>query len=377
MRFGPAGSAMSLPLQKTCTTQGNFVALVGRKDEPTDALRDYCRQLGSVGLSLETAELNWDREGRWNSLIDLYSRGRNWSGRWILIQYTALSWSKRGFPFRVLAVCWLLRRSGARCAFVFHDSRGFGGNRWIDKIRRTIQHWTMRQAYRLADRSVFTIPVKDVIWLPRNATKATFIPIGANIPEPAEVGLRQTQTTRTGTVAVFGITGGGALQSEIEDISKALRHASKNQSNLKLVAFGRNSLEAANLLQHSLQDTDVVVKASGVIPAEDVTKVLSCSDVQLFVRGPLTAMRGSAIAGVACGLPIVGYAGPETGFPITEAGVQLVPYRDTDALGVALDRVLSDDRLRHELRLKSLHAYANYFCWEKIAERYAAELANG
>ena len=183
--------------------------------------------------------------------------------------------------------------------------------------------------------------------------------------------------TRTKTVAVFGITGGQVLRSEVEDIAKAVRHASRNQSDLQLVAFGRNSIDGGDLLRHLLEGTDVVVKAEGVIPAEDITKILSYSDVQLFVRGPVTAMRGSAIAGVACGLPIVGYGGPETGFPITEAGLELVPYRDPDALAAALDRVLCDDRLRYELRLRNSHAYANYFRWGKIAERFEAEFANG
>ena len=112
----------------------------------------------------------------------------------------------------------------------------------------------------------------------------------------------------------------------------------------------------------------------GLLDADEVSNVLANSDVMLCVRGVIFPRRGSAIAGISCGLPIVCYGGPETTFPITEAGLELVPYRDRDALAKAVSRVLSDDRLREELRIRSVRAHIEYFSWEKIAERFVAEL---
>jgi hypothetical protein len=53
----------------------------------------------------------------------------------------------------------------------------------------------------------------------------------------------------------------------------------------------------------------------------------------LCVRGKLFPRRGSALAGIACGLPIIAYAGATEGTPLAEAGIELVPYRDCEVLG--------------------------------------------
>jgi glycosyltransferase involved in cell wall biosynthesis len=90
----------------------------------------------------------------------------------------------------------------------------------------------------------------------------------------------------------------------------------------------------------------------------------------LCVRGPLYPRRGSALAGIACGLPIVGYAGEADGTPIAEAGVELVPYGDQQALAEALERVLVDQALWQRLHHKSLEAQKRYFSWELIAEKF-------
>jgi glycosyltransferase involved in cell wall biosynthesis len=360
----------------------SVIALLGQRDKPTDALHDYCGQLQHAfakrGLALELAEVRWDRQGYLGALVRLWSQCQAWRGRWVLVQYTALSWSRHGFPFGALAVLGLVCRRGAKCVVVFHDAQGFYGLRVVDRLRRACQHWTMRQAYRLAHRSVFTIPVENIGWLPKKRVKATFIPIGANIPEPQGTSAETDPgTSRLKTVAVFGVTGGDRIAREVRDITYAMRCVSEKHSQLRLVVLGRNSTDAEVALRSALQGTGVVVQILGVIPAEEITRCLSLADVQLFVRGPIAATRGSAIAGIACGLPIVCYAGHETGFPITEAGLQLVPDGDRDALAVALDRVLSNDQLRRELRWRSLRAYADYFSWARIVEQFAMELTSG
>lgn len=357
------------------------VALLGRRDQPTDALRDYCSWLAKAlarrRILLETAEVAWDLEGFPKALLRLWRESKTWSGRWILVQYTALSWSRRGLPFGALTVLWLLRRRGARCAIVFHDARGFSGNRAIDRLRRACQEWTMRRAYRIAHQSIFTTPVESIAWLPKNPLRARFIPIGANIPE------RESQqeavchgTKLAKTVAVYGITGGEKIAREVRDIAHAVRHANNGNTPLNLIILGRNSTNAEGLLRRALEGANVSLTTLGLVPAEQITPMLSSADVLLFVRGPVANTRGSAIAGIACGLPIVGYAGSETDFPITEAGVKLVPEGDHEALAVTLGRVLSDNALQRELRQRSRLAYATYFSWDQIAKQYGMVLGN-
>ena len=95
----------------------------------------------------------------------------------------------------------------------------------------------------------------------------------------------------------------------------------------------------------------------------------------LFVRGGISSRRGSAIAGIAHGLPVVAYRGPETGWPVTEAGVVLVDPGDVDALAAALVRIATDSSHRNSLRARSNNAYLRYFAWDVIACTFLETLA--
>jgi glycosyltransferase involved in cell wall biosynthesis len=105
-----------------------------------------------------------------------------------------------------------------------------------------------------------------------------------------------------------------------------------------------------------------------------VEALLRSSDVLLFVRGPISSRRGSAIAGIACGLPVIAFAGNETAAPITDAGVVLVPGGNETALGEALVRVLGDREYHARLAERSRAAYKKHFSWEAIASQYASLL---
>lgn len=162
-------------------------------------------------------------------------------GTSVLLQYTALGWSRRGFPLRFLQV---LRHNGARSVIVFHDALPYGGSRLIDRLRRACQLWVMRTAYRRADRSVLPVLLDQVTWLPPPSAKAAFIPIGANLPLAATNPGKSRASHRAKTVAVYGVTGEPATLSEVRDISHVLKLTRAQVGNLRLVVFGRGSAEA-------------------------------------------------------------------------------------------------------------------------------------
>ncbi len=113
---------------------------MGRRDMPTDGVEDYCiflgQALGAKGIELNRAHVPW-AERSWISALRQLSRDCiAWRGRWVLIQYTALMWSRRGFSASALIVVALLRRHGVRVAIVFHEAFGQqSGVRWIDRVR--------------------------------------------------------------------------------------------------------------------------------------------------------------------------------------------------------------------------------------------------
>jgi glycosyltransferase involved in cell wall biosynthesis len=351
------------------------VALLGRRDQPTDALEEYCQYLGEAlaehGFAMQVSRIAWDEVGWGKALSELKRDAREWRGCWVLLQYTALSWSKRGFPSRVLRIIRLLCAEGVRVAVVYHDVEPFGGKRVIDRLRRRSQVRTMRAAQRRST-AIFTVPTKSISWRPDPKYLHAFIPVGANFIAPIDTSSpRSAHPGRTPAIAVYGVTGGAEGQSEIRDIAQAVCDAAHHAGPLQLVLFGRNSVAAEGYLRESLRGFPVELRVLGVLAPDEIAKTMARADVLLFVRGEISTRRGSAIAGIACGLPIVAFAGAETAGPITEAGLALYSREQPGDLSRVLIQVLSDSDYRESLAVRSREAQRKYFSWAVIAARYA------
>ena len=356
-----------------------MIALLGRPDSPSDGVEDYCmwlsRALEHRGWTLELVRVPWAERGWWSALAWLWRESRRWKGQWTLVQYTALGWSRRGFPLAVPVLLWILKLRHARLAIIFHDPGTYSGARLVDGARGAVQRWVMRTAYRWAERAILNVPVETVSWLPPNPVKAAFIPVGSNIPAlPSAQHNGYRAPGRPKVIAVFGVTGGGNVGNEVEDIAFAAKQASRRLQPLRLVTLGRGSKEAAPKLRQALNGTGIEFVAQGVLSPDEVSRTLADSDVLLFVRGQVSSQRGSVVAGIASGLPVVAYGGPHTAHPITQAGVLPVPYGDREELGKVLGQVLEDERLWQDLHQRSLRAQQEHFSWEAIAERYAGAL---
>jgi len=357
------------------------IALLGQPDAPTDAVEEYCRYLSEAlvaeGFELTIERVAWPESGWTRAVSALRRRAKAWRGAWVLVQYTALAWSARGFPLRFTRVLKTLKAAGVRVGMVFHDIEPFNGTRLIDGLRRRAQLHVMRQALRLSDAPVFTVPMENISWVKRRAGKGCFIPVGANLPvSPGATSRNGISTGGKLSVAVFGITGGPSGSWEIENIVEAVRFVASRVGNLRLIVFGRNAQSAEAELRERLRDSAVELHVLGVLPGADVVRTLSASDVLLFVRGPISTRRSSAVAGIACGLPVIAFEGPETAAPVTEAGLALFSPRKKGDLKNVLLRVLEDEHYRASLAQRSSLAQRLYFSWHAIAARYA-ELLRG
>ena len=356
-----------------------IIALLGRRDEPTDGVEEYCRYLGAAlrahGFALAVARLPWKERGWSAALRELGRNAAAWRGRWVCVQYTALAWSARGFPLRFLSVLDVLRRAGTRVAVVYHDAGPYSGSRSLDKLRRAVQLHVMRGSLRRADLGIFTVPLSAISWLGPPPRHALFIPVGANLAVDTA---NETKTYKSPQhvlrIAVFGITGGVAGRKESARIADAIRFVSATIGKLELRAFGRHADVCESVLRESLRDAPVDVQVKGVLPPEEVVKELGSADAMLFVRGAISTRRGSAIAGIACGLPVVAERGTETAGPIEEAGVVLVSADQAKEFGEALLRVLTNAEYRAQLAERNRLAHGKYFSWPAIAARYAEEL---
>jgi glycosyltransferase involved in cell wall biosynthesis len=353
------------------------IALLGRKDEPTDAVEEYCRYLAGALLAhdiqLEICRVPWEVDGWRAALQSLRGQATKWRDTWVLVQYTALAWSLRGFPQRVLRVVEALRSAGTRLGIVFHDVEPYPGTRLIDSLRRFDQVWTMRRMLAQADLTVFTVPPDKLSWLTGAPSNAVFIPVGPNLPIPFVPPTCSLQDS-VPTIGVFSITGGESGAREIQIILGASRYAAQKLGKVRLSVFGRQAEVRETELREGLRDLPMELSVEGVLEPKQLIKRLSSCDVLLFVRGHISSRRGSAIAGIACGLPIIAYPGSETAVPITDAGVVLISSDKPDDLNAALVQVLSDSTYRKDLAARSRAAYETHFAWAAISDRFNALL---
>jgi len=357
-----------------------WIALLGRRDTPVDGVEDYCTYLGKAlaqrEVLMKSARVSWMDSGWVSALFRLRHDSAEWRGKWVLLQYTALGWSRRGFPIGVLLTLAILRRRGARCAVVFHEPSGLSGPRWIDRIRGACQNWVVRQLHRRSDQSIMTAPLDSVDWLPKQDRKVVYVPIGANIPcdlpwsDPGS-----GPNGRRMIVAVFCVDPPPYREQELDEIAHAIQPAVQNGTSLRILFLGKGTLEARDEIESKFCETGVEVSILGILDGEQIRRSLMESDALLSVRGTVYPRRGSAIAGVACGIPVVGYTDGGDIYPLSEAGLRLAPVGNQTALAEALTAVLQNSGLRDELRGRSRRAYEVFFSWEVIAKKLHQALA--
>ena len=372
----PADSLQSVSKASSST---RWIALLGKRDEPTDGVEDYCGFLSDAlsmhGIHLQCVRCSWEKDGWLRALWNLRRQSKEWRDSWVLLQYTAMAWSRRGFPVGVLAVERILRSHGARCAVVFHEySQQHEVASLVSGFRGAFQNAVIAKLYREARHAIFTVPLEAVHWLPANSSKARFIPIGANVPERLN-GRLPPQSGGRKTVVVFGITGAPHTAREVEAIAGAVRHAAQSVRGLRLVLCGRGSAEAAGLIRDHLKTAGVDIVSKGVLPAAEIANELSSADAHLFVRGPITLQRGSALAGIACGVPVVGYRNGRVMPPLDEAGVAWTAPGDSRALGENLLNVLTNDQNWADLHARNVRLQQSYLSWNRIAQEYLKALS--
>jgi glycosyltransferase involved in cell wall biosynthesis len=285
----------------------------------------------------------------------------------VLMQFTHLMWSRHGFPYMAIPIALMVKGSGATLSIVMHDPVPYRGSRMRDRLRRSIQKFVMRSLTDLAYAVVTPIATSKLPWSrPSAQYKIHSIPIGSNVghslaqPEPAR--------HHTFTIAVFGVT--EPVAREAEQLSAIVLKVAAEVGPVHLVLLGRGSREAQPFLEQVLSDRRVTISIVGIAPAGEIASKLGEADVALFIRGEVSTRRGTAIAAIAHGLPLVAYEGVETGWPLTEAGVVLVPEGDTRAIARALVRLANDRDLAARLRARSRAAFGEHFAWGQIAKQF-------
>src|SRR5260370_11417631 len=111
------------------------VALLGRRDEPTDAVEEYCHFLGAAlaaqGISLEFEHVPWCELGWRKALAGMDRRGGGWENDLVLIQYTAPALWRRGVSPLLFWLVLFFREYGVRRGGVFHYAQPYYRSRLV------------------------------------------------------------------------------------------------------------------------------------------------------------------------------------------------------------------------------------------------------
>ena len=341
--------------------------VIGFVDTPTDGVVDYCgwlaRALVASGIAVDTVTRRTD--GSWDPV-------RPWSSGAAVsvVQFTALAWSRRGFPLRLLPVLWRLKRRGERLMVVLHDPSAFPSAGLVAWVRRTTQITVMRVAIAWADKTVVTVEPELVPWLAglptRDLSKIAHVPVGSNVSFGAPTVRHEQGSRHPFTISVFCVAGPG---TEVAAVGNAVARAAR-QVDLRLQVFGRGGRGAESTLSKLLEGTGVDLRIEDVLPPDVVSQRFAESDAFLFLRGGASTRRGSLIAAISAGLPTVATRGPETGPAIERCGILWVEQDDAAAAAAELVRLARDPALRAELRSRNLTVTREVFSWQAIAKRF-------
>lgn len=293
----------------------------------------------------------------------------------IHMQYTPDLYGRRSsFALTPFVSRFLPRR--APVVVTFHTL--IGGGLW----RKVMAPWLLLTA----DRSISANEeVSDLIHrhLPLLESRVTEIGIGSNIQVGAagRDAVRRSERARLGlpdrapVLAHFGLVYPG---KGLETVFQALPAILREHPLARLVVVGdtrpedRSYRDGLDRLARGKEIAHAVLW-TGRAPSEAVSSLLAAAD--LFVApydAGGTARRGSLMAGLAHGLPVVTTASPVPSSPLRDgANVALVPSGDADALAKRVCALLASDDERTRLRAGAL-ALAEQFSWPAIARRTRA-----
>lgn len=346
------------------------LAIVGRANSNTCGISRYLKLLGQAleeqNCEMDIYQFNWSQSGWMKSFVKLAKEVRKFDYKAIVIQYTAFSWSQKGLPFNLFVIIFFLKLNKLKVGIYFHDPDCSSGHGLLQKTRSALQRTIMKLLYLCTDKTLIAIEPKLIPWLPKNKQKAFLLPIGSNTPE-MPINILPKGLNR---ICVFCVTKGQPMQSEVKQITEIVIPLSQKLANLELLVCGHGALESKNEFLLKLKNCKIKLEIIGETSLENIAELLNNSKALLFVRGPVTGSRGSATAGIATKIPIVGYRGNLTGNPLTQGGILLAEQNDSAEISSNLNAVLSDDVLYQDLIRKNEFLYKEFFSCDQIAKKY-------
>ena len=158
----------------------------GRRSVPTCGVADHSVHLAEAlrrRNDVILIDVHWSERGWPRAIVALNRQYRRNPQDWVVLQFTPLAWSDRGFAVGALFVAILTRLSGVKLAVIMHDPIAFTGTRWRDVLRRHTQQVVMRGLVACVHVSFVTIEPGKLPWADnRLRSRLKQLPVGSNFP---------------------------------------------------------------------------------------------------------------------------------------------------------------------------------------------------
>jgi glycosyltransferase involved in cell wall biosynthesis len=308
-------------------------------------------------------------------VADLFRLGRELSRsprpRRLLVQWVphAYGWRSLNLPFCV----WLWLRSvlhGDRVEIMVHEPFLAWEGSWAQRVAALVHRLMTLLLLRSATRVWVSTPVWAARWKRYTLGKRVpfhWLPVPANVPvvrDPAEVAAVRAHLAPGGLLLGHFGTYGHLVTDLLEP---ALVRLLRERDDLSVVLLGRGSEGYRAALAGRHPDLARRVAATGALPAAELSLHLQACDLLLqpFPDG-VTSRRGSVMAALAHGRPVVTTAGPLTE-PLwaTRGAVALAPAGDPAALADAAGLLLASREERARVGANGATLYDTVFSLER------------
>jgi len=286
----------------------------------------------------------------------------------LLVQYVPQALGPRrtsrfkGLP---LTFAWWLRRPHAAPIWtMFHEAKVLAppGSGLALQALACVTDQMLGFAARASERIFVAMPA----WEPhiarhlRGNQRVEYLPIPSNVATVVDL----AATARTRAMLLNGharaVVGHfGTFSTEITDLMEPLlRRTLAGHPERQILLVGDGSTEFAARLEPSASGR---IRATGRLAADSVAQHLSACDLMLqpFPDGASTR-RGSLMAGLALGVPVVSNLGPASE-PLWREHEAIGLADDTESLPAMVDQLLSSPDARQALGVRGRTLYEGHF----------------
>jgi glycosyltransferase involved in cell wall biosynthesis len=329
-----------------------------------DRVHVWSPETNSEGVHKETAEVHALPRGfgwRWLRVLDRRLRSHR-GPRNILIQYVPHMY---GWKSMNLAFCWWIFRQRKHNVFIMFHEVAFpfrSGQRLrhgVLAIVHRLMAWTILRSVRHSFTS--TEPYMALLQkLGSHQTPISLLRICSNVPmesyRPDSQSARKERAARDlFTVGIFS-----NFNAQIREVNEPVLARVLENPKIEVLLLGPGESFRQSLAKQC--SADGRVSTTGRLRVNQVAEHMRRCDalLQLYPDGA-SAARGTLIAAMASGVPVVTASGPSTDRLLLDSGAMLFPDGSPQAIRDAIELLGENPALARELAARAQRLYRESF----------------